>query len=455
MDKKKSDASFLQEKKTQKKSNSTKKNETTTKKIVRKKSNNKKLKRIITIVLASSLLVAGLFVGFFVWQNNVHYKISFTATPGVIFSDYESLKVKNGDDFTFKINLKEDVKTYEHLFVVKANNKIITPVEEVYYVNKVKEHITITIAGVGSKNLNIQNEVLLGSTGATPLLIIPFGVTQIADNAFLSKTDIVSVHIPNSVTKLGFAAFRGAVNLEEISLSNNINDFGALAFFETKWYSKQLDGLIYINNWVYQFKNTASISTLMIKDGIVGIAPMAFMSLNNLQQIELPNTLLYIEDNAFTGTALRNITFPSKLKVIGTSAFSSTKLENLIFPNSLQKVHDNAFAFCRDLKEVQFNSNISLHNSVFGGCTSLEKVSFNNGLQELSEYLFASCTNLNVIIINSNTVPQLAHSNAFFETNANLQIYVPESSLTAFRTAEGWSVFSDIIKSINNLPFES
>ncbi len=419
---------------------------------VKKKKKDRNLKKTITTVLITVLIIAASLLGLYVWQTNITYNVTFASAPGIIFSGYESKEIKNGKTFSFRIDIiDDDVQVYESLFFVKANNKIITPIEEVYYVDNIKNNVTISIGGVGSKNLEIENQKLLGSTDQPTSLIIPNGITEIAFFAFQNKTSIISVHIPNSVTKLGGSAFSGCTNLENITLSDNINDFGSYVFNATKWYNNQLDGLVYINNWVYGFKNASNLTTLIIKDGIVGIAPLAFTTLINLQEVELSSNLMYIEDDVFIGTNLKNITLPKNLKKIGSHAFESTKIENFNFPSSIEEIGDYAFVSCSQLKEIEFNSNVLLGQAVFANCATLEKVTFHKGLQKVNYYLFVSSIKLTTLIINSINVPVLIDSSAFQNVHAQFSIYVPDGSVNTYRSAQGWSHFSDKIKGISEL----
>ncbi len=429
-----------------------KKTNLTTSENTNKKTKGNKKGKIILAVVASVITLGGLTLGgYFLWQSNITYTVAFTNATGVTFEGYESLEVKNGKNFTFQISLSDDVQAYDELFLVKANEKAITETDGNYVVSNVKENITICVVGVGSKNLNIQNGVLLGATQDQVNLIVPPGVTEIANNAFSNKNTIVSVIMPNTVTKLGNAAFSGCGNLEQITIGDNVKEFGFSVFVSTKWYQNQLDGLVYLNNWVYEFKNTSNLTTLNIKEGVVGIAPAAFVPLTNLQQANLPSTMLYIEENVFSGTPIKLINFPENLKKIGEYAFAGTRLETIVFPSKVEEVEGYAFVQNTYLKEVDFHSNLKLGATVFGGCSKLERVTFHQGVQQIQTYAFAECTSLKTIIILGNVMPVLANSNAFYNLPTDFKIYVPQESVNAYLTASGWSIFSNYIKSIDEL----
>ncbi len=61
-------------------------------------------------------------------------------------------------------------------------------------------------------------------------IVIPSGITTIADYAFADRTDLVSVVIPDTVNTIGKYAFSGCINLEKIYLSANLTTISEDAF---------------------------------------------------------------------------------------------------------------------------------------------------------------------------------------------------------------------------------
>jgi len=61
-------------------------------------------------------------------------------------------------------------------------------------------------------------------------IVIPSGITTIADHAFEDRTDIVSIVIPDTVTDIEKYAFSGCINLEKVYLSANLTAISKDAF---------------------------------------------------------------------------------------------------------------------------------------------------------------------------------------------------------------------------------
>ena len=71
-----------------------------------------------------------------------------------------------------------------------------------------------------------------------------------------------------------------------------------------------------------------------------------FMDCDNLIDVELPDTLIYIDDYAFCGCSeLKHINFPEGLIIIEHDAFNECQLENVKFPNNLAYIGDYAFGW--------------------------------------------------------------------------------------------------------------
>lgn len=64
---------------------------------------------------------------------------------------------------------------------------------------------------------------------------------------------------------------------------------GADAFEGTAWYENQSDGIIYVGLVAYKYKGTMPEKTsIVIKDGTIGIANSAFKGCTNLVSLSIP-----------------------------------------------------------------------------------------------------------------------------------------------------------------------
>jgi hypothetical protein len=63
------------------------------------------------------------------------------------------------------------------------------------------------------------------------VLILPEGITEIADNVFNEASALRFVYLPDSLVKIGFRAFADCVNLEKIFIPKSVMDMGYLVFY--------------------------------------------------------------------------------------------------------------------------------------------------------------------------------------------------------------------------------
>ena len=230
------------------------------------------------------------------------------------------------------------------------------------------------------------------------------GLKSIAGDAFYN-TGITSVSIPASVTSISGSAFSKS-QLSEVTVNGSSVSYCSV---DNVLFSKDKTTLV-----MYPSKKTNTEYTVPTNTTTIGEG--AFRYADNIQSINLPNTIERIEKSAFFSTKLATINIPSSVSYIGNSAFSSTKLATINIPSSVSyigsyafsstdlteisigaaEVGPSAFIYCKSLESVTFNGVISIGNSAFKGCTSLAEITV--PLADLNNEIFAECTNLTSVL---------------------------------------------------------
>lgn len=86
-------------------------------------------------------------------------------------------------------------------------------------------------------------------------------------------------------------------------------------------------------------KYNTSLVSVQLPEGVKGICNGCFLGCETLQEVSLPESLLFIGDAAFYDCSLRQVTIPSSVVVIGEYAFCRDRNgEEIFFPKSVKRI---------------------------------------------------------------------------------------------------------------------
>lgn len=129
---------------------------------------------------------------------------------------------------------------------------------------------------------------------------ITFTVTSIGEHAFAGCSDLTSVTISNGVDSICHYAFLDCSGLTSITIPISVTSIGKSAFYGTAWYNNQPDGVVYAGLVAYNYKGTMPSGTsIILRDGTIGIADWAFQMFTGLASVTIPNSVITIGDEAF------------------------------------------------------------------------------------------------------------------------------------------------------------
>ena len=311
-------------------------------------------------------------------------------------------------------------------------------------------------------------------------VVFPDGLESIGREAFAGCSEIASLAFPTSLLKVEREAFAGCSSLNMVVILPGRETISEGAFRE----AFNLGG--YIN-----YPDTVpgpSDLTVIISEGIKTIGNQAFEGCSSLKKVVFPNGLNTIEYAAFKGcTSLKDIVFPEIMERIqggnfmgdGQGAFQGcSSLTRVVIPKGINRIENCLFRNCKSLTTVVLPEGIEqIDCRAFQDCVNLAIVDLPNSLQIIKRQSFANSKMLTNVVLPEGLVELEGSSFAYcsmvsctslsvapptvsfsfdegtcyceddpFCFNYQLQaIYVPRESVDAYKAADGWNHYADII----------
>jgi hypothetical protein len=222
------------------------------------------------------------------------------------------------------------------------------------------------------------------------------------------------------------------------------------------------------NNAFDTCENLISVG-FILPSVLTTIGYQAFADCYNLEEINLPDSVTTIGDEAFTGTNIDSFYVSANLITIGDTALSGGRFGNFIvdnnnpnysngslgelfnknkttlihyankridnsytIPDSVTTIGSGALQLSNNLTRINFTNNVTIITPYsVGNCANLTEVYIGKGLTNIGFNAFNSCTNLIKVIFIGNA-PSSVGSDVFFNTNANLKVY-------RYSIRSGWS----------------
>ncbi|MBR5717283.1 MAG: leucine-rich repeat domain-containing protein [Bacteroidales bacterium] len=205
-----------------------------------------------------------------------------------------------------------------------------------------------------------------------------------------------------------------------------------------------------------------SLTSITIPNSVKAIEYRAFYYCESLVSITLPESMTSIGDGVFVGcSSLTSITIPNGITSIGDDTFwACFSLSSVTIPNSVTTIGEYSFVDCRSLTFISIpNSVTSIGRSAFSFCKSLTTIIIGNSVNKIDNDAFEYCSALTDVYCLAESVPS-TNGNAFNGSSVeNATLHVPANSVEAYKAAEPWKNFKDIVawdgQSIETLEYTS
>ncbi len=276
-------------------------------------------------------------------------------------------------------------------------------------------------------------------------VIIPESVTSFPSCAFYDCYYLEKINFPAGLTEIGYAAFRYCRSLTEVILPKEV---------------KKVDS--------YAFCDCYELSSLTIENGVEVIEEHAFEGCTKLGTVIIPESMNEIGQYAFSRDVLESLVVPDKFYLhytatsqihidysySGTGSASYLIRHNFVdgkgdvcFNAPITRLGYHFFSGISALTGVTIPESVtSIIERAIYNCPNITEITIPEGVTSISRWAFEKCTSLSKVTLIS-PVPPTAGEEIFKDTSSDLKIYVPKGSEEAYRTAPGWSTYSDRITS--------
>ena len=135
--------------------------------------------------------------------------------------------------------------------------------------------------------------------------------------------------------------------------------------------------------------------------------------------------------------------------MVGEAAFKGlTNLKKVILPNTIEFIETEAFANCTALTSIKLGGDKleEIGNNAFSGCTKLTRIDIPKNVYRIRGGAFDDCNALQTIILRHTEVAPFHQLG-----NLNATIYVPNDLVDQYKNDMDWEPYKNKIKSISEL----
>lgn len=304
---------------------------------------------------------------------------------------------------------------------------------------------------IDSKDFIIESGVVIKYLGSSNVVIVPDGVNELSPCLFWDNQKIKEVRLPNSLISISGDTFYNCTNLEKINIPSSCKFMGNNPFagcpkikvINESPYFNLVDGVLYNKDFTrliyYPISKLDEKYVIDFRCKILG--KHSFYLCNNLKEVEIPKSVIKLENNPFSGCNQLILNNKSLYYHVEDFVIYDKDYSSVIgCLNSL----DTDCLILKDVKRICRNS--------FWNCKGIRKIILPKTLEDIGYNPFVSCTNIE---FESKSNKYIVYNNALYTSNKSKlvcypakyaigEVYLPDETIILERGA-----FSGCDKLIN------
>ena len=202
----------------------------------------------------------------------------------------------------------------------------------------------------------------------------------------------------------------------------------------------------------FAFQMCKNLSSVDLGNSVTSIGTGAFSGCSNLTSVIIPDNIINFSSNPFSGCP-DLAEFNGQPVLIANNkliAFApASDVTTYTIPDGVTSIGEEAFDGCYDLTSITIpNSVTSIGSDAFQHCYGLTSITIPEGVTSIGYCAFYQCKNLTSVYCQPMT-PPTGNFSMFSGNASGRKIYVPMASVDAYKSAEYWSSYADVIEGYN------
>ena len=238
------------------------------------------------------------------------------------------------------------------------------------------------------------------------------------------------------------------------------NNTDIISFDELQYFT----GLTSIGEQAFYY--CSNLTSVVIPESVKTIGNRAFYVCSGLKSLHIPASVTSIEDRAFAYCSgletikvdENNQYYDSRNNCNALIQTNTNTLlvgcKNSVIPESVTIIAEGAFRGCTELTSMEIPEGVTtIGASAFRGCTGLTSVTLPSTITSIGNYAFSAFDEVyNLTSVTVGMTNPVAMTSEVFPNRANSILYVPKGSRSAYKAANYWKEFKNIVELENGEP---